>query len=157
MASEMGNIRLVLRSVNDETIEETSGVTPAELLSGVGSENKQPEPTPAPVEGPSRSELLALLEQQQAQRQQQQPPSGAPAQDAWTMVILEGAGAREVKFENGVPAADATASPAPLAQPNAIEESAEEIDGSGDSVADEMKTTPSDGDRAGTLFPGLKQ
>lgn len=96
LANEMGKIRLVMRSADDDSQEETAGVTRNELFKT--SESPQPakdslssSAIPSflkPAEPPAKVEPAAPL------------PDVTPP-NAWKMVLIEGNAVREVEFEDG--------------------------------------------------------
>ncbi|HEX3869470.1 MAG TPA: Flp pilus assembly protein CpaB [Pirellulales bacterium] len=92
LASEMGTVRLVMRSSDDEAVAETSGATARQLFG-------TSEDAPA-AEAPSTSGLglLGLLDDQRSQPESVQAPK-----DQWKMVLFEGATPRTIDFEDGVP------------------------------------------------------
>ncbi|HEY2839959.1 MAG TPA: Flp pilus assembly protein CpaB [Pirellulales bacterium] len=90
MASEMGRIRLVMRSADDETESESTGVTPHQLLGD--SEDGPVEPLPAfgkaPIAAPAAAPPIAA-------------PAGPDMKNAWKMLMIEGDSVREIEFEDG--------------------------------------------------------
>jgi pilus assembly protein CpaB len=98
LANEMGKIRLVMRSADDETHEETGGVTQSELFGG-GDATDTAKPTRS-----TRDTFLKMINPGAAQQDQQQEEpaaiSAAP-QNTWKMLLIEGNSLREVEFEDG--------------------------------------------------------
>ncbi|MBI2823559.1 MAG: Flp pilus assembly protein CpaB [Planctomycetia bacterium] len=102
MANEMGKIRLVMRSADDETNDETTGVTPSELfhsMAPAASALAKPAAAPARPSLDSSAGLLRLLNQPRPA----EPASLAPSapKNAWKMVLIEGNAVREVEFADG--------------------------------------------------------
>lgn len=101
LASSLGEIRLAMRSASDDATEATKGVTIRDVLAGNAQSDSGPSDTPPP---PAVNPLLSLL-QQQAQAKPAGPAEPEESQVAWTMVVMSGAEAREVKFmkQGGLP------------------------------------------------------
>jgi pilus assembly protein CpaB len=98
LANEMGKIRLVMRSADDETHEETGGVTQSELFGGGGDSSGEPsKPSRA-----SRDTLLKMIAPAETAPPEQEPANVAEApQNTWKMLLIEGNSVREVEFEDG--------------------------------------------------------
>ncbi|HEY1599416.1 MAG TPA: Flp pilus assembly protein CpaB [Pirellulales bacterium] len=97
LASEMGKIRLVMRSADDDTQDDTVGVTQQELFKGGDMSEALTK-----AEKPSKENFLKILN----------PPTTTPdpVEDADTpvapantfkMLLIEGTSLREVEFEEG--------------------------------------------------------
>jgi pilus assembly protein CpaB len=93
MASEMGRIRLVMRSADDETESDSTGVTPHQLMGDADEGPSEPLPplhalrnpplvTPAPAAAPAG-------------------PTGPDMKNSWKMLMIEGDTVSEVEFEDG--------------------------------------------------------
>lgn len=105
LATELGVVRLVMRSANDEDDTETAPKSPSDLgglmstLADKGDKKQEAATNP----------LIALVS---PPKQAEPTPEPAPAQPAgppknvFKMVILEGDVRREVQFEDGVPVSD---------------------------------------------------
>lgn len=99
MASELGTIRLSLRNGIDESKTEIADVSPSELMG-------ESEPTSSqPTKPASGTDLLAALNNAQKEPPPPVEPPVVPTAsgDVFKMVVLEGAGMREVEFRDGKP------------------------------------------------------
>lgn len=120
LATQLGEIRLVLRSREDIGESETSGAKANELLSGTDAADRVQEtagnaaPTgPNPLLDLLNQQAQAAMAVQQQQAQQPQPePTPPPVDDTpkFKMVVIEGRQLREVEFLDGKP----TTGPAPV-------------------------------------------
>jgi pilus assembly protein CpaB len=91
LANEMGKIRLVMRSADDETQDESAGVTQSELFKG--GDNTLLQKPSAPAES-----LLKMLEPAKKPEPVEPDP---PVQNTWKMVVIKGDAVEEVEFEDG--------------------------------------------------------
>lgn len=98
LASEMGEIRLVMRGAEDEIVDGAQGITMQQLLTGEsGKSDRDGENLLEDPEG-SGDDLNEFL-----LAQQNPAPLEQPSEDAWTMIVLEGQDARKLEFrEDGV-------------------------------------------------------
>lgn len=74
LAEELGNIRLIMRSPEDDQIVKVKGSTPGELFGAAEAEDRQNE-GPSKETGTGASGLLALMQQLRAKKA---APGGAP-------------------------------------------------------------------------------
>jgi len=97
MASEMGRIRLVMRSADDETETDSSGVTPSQLLGGNGDAIVDPI-LPLPSMLPSIAQTPTAAANNAANGA---APAAPDLKNAWKMLLIEGDTIREIEFEDG--------------------------------------------------------
>jgi pilus assembly protein CpaB len=96
-ATEMGQIRLVMRSVEDDSVAQTHGATQTDLLGQ--QEHGERDKEGAVKDDANGNGLLNLLGQQK-------PPQPAPAlaqatpAQTWRMVLIEADKAHEVRFDD---------------------------------------------------------
>ncbi len=117
LASEMGNIRLIIRSPEDDADINTTGSTVADILGGKEKNSQDNERKPEESDG---KKLEDFLNGQQAGAAPMpvitmpQPVASAP----WKMVLLEGSAMREVDFpqDDGLPV-PVTPDVAPVPEP----------------------------------------
>lgn len=96
LASELGNIRLVMRRAGDESQLETPVATLDRLLNPNGSDAMQEESTGE--EPPqSNTDLLNLLNQEREHAEAPEPPKPA----GWRMTLIDGAEVRELELAAG--------------------------------------------------------
>jgi len=99
LATNMGTIRLVLRSASDDSRAETAGITPAELLQGLGLGDSSDTKTPSGDSGNTGLDLLALLKSSTAPAPDTTPTFGFPQivpKKEWKVVVIEADQVREV-------------------------------------------------------------
>jgi pilus assembly protein CpaB len=127
LATELGSVRLAMRSANDEEEAETSPKTSNDL-GGVLSETadkddakatnplvalvnppKQSDPAGAPAGEPTEAPAVPTVAAPPAEVQ--------PPKNTFKMLILEGDVRREVQFEDGVPVSDTGAGDSPASGP----------------------------------------
>jgi len=99
LATNMGTIRLVLRSASDDTRSETVGITPAELLEGLGFDKPEQSTTPSGDSGNGGINLLDLLKASTAPAPEATPSFGFPEfvpKKEWKVVVIEADQVREV-------------------------------------------------------------
>lgn len=152
LATQMGEIRLVLRSREDIGESETSGAKANELLSGTDASDRGQENAgiSAPT-GPNplldllnqQAQAAMAIQQQQVQQPQQQPePTPPPVDDApkFKMVVIEGRQLREVEFLDGKP----TTGPAPIffGPPITAHENEDEATASDDEEDEDLRKKP---------------
>lgn len=99
LANEMGKLRLVMRSPNDEEHEETLGVTPDELFEGSGMAANKPGDDKSSSPTDAAMDLLSILNQNPTPLPANE--TAPPPPDSFTMVLIEGNGVREVEFVEG--------------------------------------------------------
>ena len=97
LANEMGKIRLVMRSADDETQEETAGVTQDELFQG-RAESGRRESGGKSARTRAADTFLKMLEP--AKKPIQETPV---AQNTWKMRLIEGSEVREAEFGESDP------------------------------------------------------
>lgn len=108
MATELGSIRLVMRSPEDQGEGETYGTSVSQLLDSGGSkgdrneEEQANEPEPTPIAAtPGTNRLIDILKEHAPAGTPTLPGGAAPTN--WRMVLMEGSTVREVQFqEDGV-------------------------------------------------------
>jgi pilus assembly protein CpaB len=94
LANEMGKIRLVMRSADDETEDETGGVTQDELFQGRAESGHKQHAGASRRKGAAES-FLKMLEPPK------KPIAETPvARNTWKMLLIEGNAMREVEFED---------------------------------------------------------
>lgn len=100
LASEVGSIRLTMRSLEDEGSTEAGGAAIGELL-GTAKTNRKDEKLFDDEEKKDDS-LLTLLDSKPEAKEEEAP---APALPTWKMVVLRGENAEQVEFapEGGLP------------------------------------------------------
>lgn len=95
MASEMGKIRLVMRSADDESDGESTGVTPHQLLGD--AEEGPTEPLP-PLHALKNPPIVAPTVTAPATAA---APAGPDMKNSWKMIMIEGDAVSEIEFEDG--------------------------------------------------------
>ncbi len=90
LANEMGKIRLVMRSADDETQDESAGVTQSELFKGGDN-------TIAAKQAAAES-LAKMIETAKKPEPEPEPEPVVP-QNTWKMVVIKGDEVEEVEFE----------------------------------------------------------
>jgi len=107
LASELGSIRLALRSPDDDASSDTQGISVSQLFGGEAGTGVA-EPAPKPVDPPGS--LLGVINSQQPAVVPAQVPAVAPApamvttSRSWKMVLMKGADLSEAEFaEGGLP------------------------------------------------------
>lgn len=102
LASELGNIRLVMRSPEDDNVDLTDGAQIDELL-GLAQHGERDEESLMEEEPETDDSLLSLLDA--GSETVAEPETATPtAASSWTMVVLTGQDARRVDFnEKGDP------------------------------------------------------
>ncbi len=95
LANEMGKIRLVMRSADDDSQEETAGVTRSELFKTADTPQAAKDTPSTPV--PSFLKTIAPP----AQPEPVATATAVAPPNAWKMVLIEGNAVREVEFEDG--------------------------------------------------------
>lgn len=105
LASELGKIRLVLRSPEDDEVAEPPGADLAELFKDAlrkgerGDESLEVEDEDGDNAGQSLVDMIAA--EQAKQPEPAEPEPAAQSEDMWTMLLLVGAEPREVQFRAG--------------------------------------------------------
>jgi len=99
LANEMGKIRLVMRSADDETHEETGGVTQSQLFGGGGDPSDMAAKSSR--SGSGRESLLKMIAPVGQQPEDERAEIPAAPQNTWKMLLIEGNSLREVEFEDG--------------------------------------------------------
>ena len=94
LASELGKIRLVMRSPEDDDLAKTDGAQVAELLGITEQADREAESLLPPDN--QASSLVDLLDQQAATPDPE--PVVQPVDATWTMVVLSGMDAQRVEF-----------------------------------------------------------
>ena len=91
LANEMGKIRLVMRSADDDAHDETAGVTQSELLRG-GDQ--------VTVDKQAATDFMKMLEPAKP-KEEPAEPAEEPATNVWKMVVIKGESVDEIEFEDG--------------------------------------------------------
>lgn len=104
LASELGEIRLLMRSTEDDTVAETSGAAIHHLL-GIADpkSNRDSESLMAEAAG-GKNELLNMLNETKAAPVAPAPHPATPAADLpapWKMMLLLGPTAQQIEFDTG--------------------------------------------------------
>ncbi len=102
LASEIGKIRLVMRSPEDDVASETDGAEVNELLSGK-QDDRDGDDTSLVYDDDSDDSLLNLLNGEPQEIVEPEPviETAEVPEDVWTMVLVIGSEAREVQFGSG--------------------------------------------------------
>ncbi len=117
LAEELGTLRLVLRSPEDDAQLTQIVASPNELFGipdGAERENESLlEPEPQQTQSGELGGLLGFLEAMQQQTEEQEPaepalPEALPAAEQWTMRILKPDGVEEIVLQETVEQTDAT-------------------------------------------------
>ena len=98
LATEMGNLRLVMRSPDDSVETEAGGANIKDIF-GQGEKIDRTTEEPTPTQ-PSADTLAWLEKQKQQQAAQTPTPADSPTPDAhhWKMTLLEGSELRQVEL-----------------------------------------------------------
>lgn len=119
LATEMGQIRLVLRSAEDDSIASTSGATHLALLGQADAADRDQEDPRDPDAG------NALLDMLNSKKPAPEPVVEEPAAEVWKMILIEAEKAQQLEFAdhkglptnilplNAPPAATPVAGPLP--------------------------------------------
>ncbi|HVU89079.1 MAG TPA: Flp pilus assembly protein CpaB [Pirellulales bacterium] len=92
LANEMGKIRLVMRSADDEAHDETGGVTQSELFTGGDHATSHKQA--------AAETLMKIIEPAKPKEPPPEEPA-APPTNVWKMVVIKGDAVDEVEFEDG--------------------------------------------------------
>ncbi len=94
LATEMGTIRLVLRSMEDDSIAETSGATHLALLGRSGESHRDKE------DGNHHDKQAGnpLLDLLNSQKSPEPTKTETPPADIWRMIVIEADKAQQVEF-----------------------------------------------------------
>jgi pilus assembly protein CpaB len=97
-ATELGTIRLVMRSVDDDAVVQTEGASQADLLAQ--REHGERDKEEGLRHGATGNALLDLLNSQQPPAQAAPAAAPAASPSVWRMVLIEADKAQEVQFED---------------------------------------------------------
>jgi pilus assembly protein CpaB len=95
LASELGQIRLSMRSVDDDGVETSGGANADLLTNGAGKGEDKTAGLKEALTGDASPDLLDLLNKPAPQPE---PVVVATASPGWRMIVLAGTDAREVRF-----------------------------------------------------------
>jgi pilus assembly protein CpaB len=93
LANEMGKIRLVMRSADDDAQDDTGGVTQSELFGGAGGN--------APANKQVAAETFMKMLDSAKPKEEPTQAVEEPATNVWKMVVIKGDSVDEVEFEDG--------------------------------------------------------
>ncbi|MBN2024932.1 MAG: Flp pilus assembly protein CpaB [Pirellulales bacterium] len=104
LASQLGNVQLVMRSPGDSDTSPTAGVTPSELLGSTDKSNREAEQKPGlPGQTPSGG-LFDLLKNMQAKQEEKKPATQPVAQvvepSRWNVRLLQGPEINDVTLQS---------------------------------------------------------
>ncbi len=105
LATEMGTIRLVMRSPEDEAVASTSGALVHQLLGNETRKSDRDDEKLVKESKTGQNDLVDFLNKQKndepAKEKEAQPKEEDVPGLVWTMVLLEGKTARQVNFTEG--------------------------------------------------------
>ncbi len=103
MATELGVIRLVMRSPDDDGVDQVSNdMKISDLFNFTGTPDPNANKNETASSEPNASGLLALINA--ASPAPPETPAAAPPKDNWKITLMEGSTIREVEFtEDGAP------------------------------------------------------
>ena len=102
LAEELGNIRLIMRSPEDDEIPSLEGISPAELLGTAEAEDRQSEevlPGPDPGQSPGFLDFLKQMRAKKSPRDVPNPSQQAPPANRHRMQIVSGPEVRDIVLE----------------------------------------------------------
>ena len=131
LASELGNIRLTMRSPEDEEMASTDGAKVSDLLGLTDHGNRDEESLfPAENKPSADNSLLGLLNRGQAEPQ---PEAVAASGSTWTMLVLSGQESERVEFTEDGQVSGATPLGSSRAQGSGITSDGQDADSMDDS------------------------
>lgn len=100
LATEMGTIRLIMRSPDDSTDAMAGGASIRDIFSETNKTDRANEELQAPPVQPKADALSWLEQQKQAASAAAAQPAVPPRPQTWTMTLLEGSEIRQVELNN---------------------------------------------------------